>query len=186
MWLCCLTRPVISKGTGARCSAMAQLAYPRRVAAPHISHNVTHTIMQQLPHPIDCADCHALCCSISDDCGYLSIRAGMWAGYELSVTRALGHKHLSAYGVLCEPTVNTLTLQSDDTCLVSLAALKHTPASSAVTCITFPACCYIHTRHRTLSLCVCVLSAVWQHVFCSLSACHVALALFLFCADCGK
>lgn len=63
--------------------------------------------------------CRVVCCSISDDRGYLSIRSGMWAGYELSVTRALGHKHLSAYGVLCEPTVNTLTLQSDDTCLVS-------------------------------------------------------------------
>lgn len=57
--------------------------------------------------------------SISDDRGYLSIRAGMWAGYELSVTRALGHKNLSEYGVLCEPTVNTMQLQPADACLVS-------------------------------------------------------------------
>lgn len=56
--------------------------------------------------------------SISDDRGYLSIRAGMWAGYELSVTRALGHKHLSEYGVLCEPTVNTMQLQPADACLI--------------------------------------------------------------------
>lgn len=63
-------------------------------------------------------------CSISDDRGYLSCRAGMWAGYELSVTRALGHKHLGAYGVLCEPTVTTVTLQPDDACLVSSAVLR--------------------------------------------------------------
>jgi hypothetical protein len=63
-------------------------------------------------------------CSISDDRGYLSCRAGMWAGYELSVTRALGHKHLGAYGVLCEPTVTTMTLQPDDACLVSHAVFR--------------------------------------------------------------
>jgi hypothetical protein len=57
-------------------------------------------------------------CSISEDRGYLSVFAGMWAGLELSVTRALGHKHLEAYGVLCEPTVRSLTLQPEDTCLV--------------------------------------------------------------------
>lgn len=64
-------------------------------------------------------------CSISDDRGYLSCRAGMWAGYELSVTRALGHKHLGAYGVLCEPTVTTVTLQPDDACLVSYTVFSH-------------------------------------------------------------
>jgi len=71
------------------------------------------------PHLLDV---YLLICSahsISDDRGYLSIRAGMWAGYELSVTRALGHKHLSEYGVLCEPTVNTMQLQPADACLVS-------------------------------------------------------------------
>lgn len=67
----------------------------------------------------DCGCALCLLCSISDDRGYLSIRAGMWAGYELSVTRALGHKHLAAYGVLCEPTVQTLQLQPEDACLVS-------------------------------------------------------------------
>lgn len=59
-----------------------------------------------------------MCCSLIDR-GYISIRAGNMAGYELSVTRALGHKHLSAYGVSCEPTVKVLTLQPEDTCLVS-------------------------------------------------------------------
>lgn len=63
-------------------------------------------------------DAYSHVAAISDDRGYLSIRGGMWAGYELSVTRALGHKNLSAYGVLCEPTVNTLQLRSDDACLV--------------------------------------------------------------------
>lgn len=60
-----------------------------------------------------------LLCRISEDRGYLSVFAGMWAGYELSVTRALGHKNLEAYGVLCEPAVTTLQLQPEDTCLVS-------------------------------------------------------------------
>lgn len=59
------------------------------------------------------------CCRISYDRGYLSIFAGMWAGYELSVTRALGHKNLEAYGVLCEPSVYSVQLQPEDTCLVS-------------------------------------------------------------------
>lgn len=57
-------------------------------------------------------------CRISEDRGYLSIFSGMWAGYELSVTRALGHKNLEAYGVLCEPAVTTFQLQPEDACLV--------------------------------------------------------------------
>lgn len=61
---------------------------------------------------------HSKFASISEDRGYLSIRSGIWAGYELSVTRALGHKHLAQYGVLCEPTVQTLTLQPHDACLI--------------------------------------------------------------------
>eukprot|EP00882_Tetradesmus_deserticola_P033773 GHRQ01038606.1.p1 GENE.GHRQ01038606.1~~GHRQ01038606.1.p1 ORF type:complete len:247 (+),score=27.54 GHRQ01038606.1:168-908(+) len=68
--------------------------------------------------------CLRCTCSISDDRGYLSVFAGMWAGLELSVTRALGHKHLEAHGVLCEPAVRSLSLQSEDTCLVSCLALS--------------------------------------------------------------
>lgn len=66
-----------------------------------------------------------LYCRISDDRGYLSIFSGMWAGYELSVTRALGHKNLEAYGVLCEPAVTTLQLQPNDACLVTTLALLY-------------------------------------------------------------
>eukprot|EP00882_Tetradesmus_deserticola_P018075 GHRQ01019398.1.p1 GENE.GHRQ01019398.1~~GHRQ01019398.1.p1 ORF type:complete len:322 (+),score=115.03 GHRQ01019398.1:568-1533(+) len=61
---------------------------------------------------------HSTSARISDDRGYLSVFAGMWAGLELSVTRALGHKHLEAHGVLCEPAVRSLSLQSEDTCLI--------------------------------------------------------------------
>lgn len=61
---------------------------------------------------------HGRMARISEDRGYLSVFAGIWAGLELSVTRALGHKHLEAYGVLCEPTVRSVTLQPEDTCLI--------------------------------------------------------------------
>lgn len=43
----------------------------------------------------------------------------MWAGHELSVTRALGHKHLEAAGVSCEPSVAACDLTPADACLVS-------------------------------------------------------------------
>jgi hypothetical protein len=52
--------------------------------------------------------------------GYLSITSGMWAGYELSVTRALGHKHLAAHGVTPEPYVNVVHLRGDECCLVGV------------------------------------------------------------------
>eukprot|EP00775_Hariotina_reticulata_P006723 gene6723-6942_t len=61
---------------------------------------------------------HGCMSRISEDRGYLSTFAGMWAGFELSVTRALGHKYLEAYGVLCQPTVTKFELQPDDTCLI--------------------------------------------------------------------
>lgn len=61
---------------------------------------------------------HGHMARISDDRGYLSICAGMWAGYELSVTRALGHKHLEAYGVSCEPSVTSHRLRDSDACLI--------------------------------------------------------------------
>ncbi len=50
--------------------------------------------------------------------GYLSIFTGPWAGYELSVTRALGHKHLERFGVLCEPAVARCSLRPEDCCLI--------------------------------------------------------------------
>eukprot|EP00878_Enallax_costatus_P026766 GHUV01028757.1.p1 GENE.GHUV01028757.1~~GHUV01028757.1.p1 ORF type:complete len:339 (+),score=67.78 GHUV01028757.1:166-1182(+) len=61
---------------------------------------------------------HGKMARISEDRGYLSIFVGMWAGYELSVTRALGHKNLEAFGVLCEPAVTTFQLRPEDTCLI--------------------------------------------------------------------
>lgn len=97
-----------------------------------------------------------LSCSISEDRGYLSIRSGMWAGYELSVTRALGHKHLAQYGVVCEPTVQTLTLQPTDVCLVSMR-----PSSKGAACWV-AAWVVLHHRIRAMSM----LAA--SHVFCSL------------------
>lgn len=96
-----------------------------------------------------------LSCSISEDRGYLSIRSGMWAGYELSVTRALGHKHLAQYGVLCEPTVRTLTLQPNDVCLVSMR-----PSSMGAAC--WVAWVFMMIRTRAMSM------LVAPHAFCSL------------------
>lgn len=56
--------------------------------------------------------------------GYLCVGRGRMAGHQLSVTRALGHKHLAACGVLTEPTVETLQLQPDDVCLVRARARR--------------------------------------------------------------
>ncbi len=50
--------------------------------------------------------------------GYLTVMNGPLAGYELSVTRALGHKHLQRYGVTPEPYVCSLELTPDDVCVV--------------------------------------------------------------------
>lgn len=52
--------------------------------------------------------------------GYLQVVTGPWQGYELSVTRALGHKHMSEHGVLTEPYVVTFEASKDDCCLVGL------------------------------------------------------------------
>eukprot|EP00983_Pelagomonas_calceolata_P114254 1160075-Pelagomonas_calceolata.AAC.10 len=49
--------------------------------------------------------------------GYIQATAGPWAGYELSVTRALGHKNLEAYGVVAKPHVAMLKLEQKHTCL---------------------------------------------------------------------
>ncbi|KAF5843263.1 phosphatase 2C-like domain-containing protein [Dunaliella salina] len=50
--------------------------------------------------------------------GYIQAAAGPWAGYELSVTRALGHKNMEAYGVVAKPHVSMLKLEQKHTCLV--------------------------------------------------------------------
>ncbi|KAG2433570.1 hypothetical protein HYH02_012687 [Chlamydomonas schloesseri] len=50
--------------------------------------------------------------------GYLQVVTGPWQGYELSVTRALGHKHMSDHGVLTEPYVVTFEASKDDCCLI--------------------------------------------------------------------
>mmetsp|Transcript_37336 Transcript_37336/g.83082 ORF Transcript_37336/g.83082 Transcript_37336/m.83082 type:complete len:363 (-) Transcript_37336:1554-2642(-) len=50
--------------------------------------------------------------------GYLQVIDGPWAGYELSITRALGHKNMEQYGVLSEPYVTTMHLGDKHCCLV--------------------------------------------------------------------
>lgn len=50
--------------------------------------------------------------------GYLSVRCGSWAGYELAVTRALGHKHMSNFGVTCDPHVTVHDLAPEDQCMI--------------------------------------------------------------------
>lgn len=48
----------------------------------------------------------------------MHVVSGAWAGYELSVTRALGHKNMEAYGVLPEPYITMLKLEEKHKCLV--------------------------------------------------------------------
>jgi len=50
--------------------------------------------------------------------GYLAVLSGVLAGTEISVTRALGHKHLEAAGVLAEPSVSRMTLSLQDCCII--------------------------------------------------------------------
>lgn len=51
--------------------------------------------------------------------GYIQVTAGPWSGYELSVTRALGHKNIEAYGVIDDPYVTMINLEEDKhRCLV--------------------------------------------------------------------
>ena len=51
------------------------------------------------------------------------VNEGPWMGYELSVTRALGHKNIQKYGVTPEPYVVTRDLEPQHFCLVR----SHTP-----------------------------------------------------------
>jgi len=79
---------------------------------------------------LDCAGCshraHALahtihCCvhRIVPEDGYISAASGALRGYELSVTRALGHKHMSHHGVICEPSVVRRELPRSGGCVVA-------------------------------------------------------------------
>lgn len=51
----------------------------------------------------------------------MSLVSGPWAGYELSVTRALGHSLMANCGVIPDPYVTTINATDDDFCLVGLA-----------------------------------------------------------------
>ena len=50
--------------------------------------------------------------------GYLGIKRGPWAGFELAVSRSLGHKLMANYGVVPTPTVRKMTLRPTDCCLI--------------------------------------------------------------------
>ncbi|PNH04301.1 putative protein phosphatase 2C 12 [Tetrabaena socialis] len=50
--------------------------------------------------------------------GYLQVLSGPWQGYELSVTRALGHKHMADHGVLTTPHVVSFEADPADCCMV--------------------------------------------------------------------
>eukprot|EP01025_Chloroclados_australasicus_P032005 TRINITY_DN323_c0_g1_i1.p2 TRINITY_DN323_c0_g1~~TRINITY_DN323_c0_g1_i1.p2 ORF type:complete len:348 (-),score=27.52 TRINITY_DN323_c0_g1_i1:553-1596(-) len=55
--------------------------------------------------------------SIQND-GYLRVEQGDWKGYEIGMTRALGHKLLAKFGVLITPSISLRMLQSTDLCLI--------------------------------------------------------------------
>jgi len=55
--------------------------------------------------------------TIGED-GYLGIKRGPWAGFELAVSRSLGHKLMANYGVVPTPTVRKMTLRPTDCCLI--------------------------------------------------------------------
>jgi len=50
--------------------------------------------------------------------GYLRVEEGDWTGYELAMTRALGHKLLAKFGVVTSPFVLQRTLELTDVCLI--------------------------------------------------------------------
>ncbi|CAG9467236.1 unnamed protein product [Pedinophyceae sp. YPF-701] len=57
------------------------------------------------------------CTGIGED-GYIGIRTGPWQGFELAVTRAIGHKLMESYGVVAAPTVQVMEVPPDACCLV--------------------------------------------------------------------
>ena len=52
------------------------------------------------------------------DDGYVKAIDGPLAGYELSVTRALGHPGMEVHGVIAEPYVITKVLSENDCCII--------------------------------------------------------------------
>eukprot|EP00798_Chlamydomonas_sp_ICE-L_P008228 gene8228-1494_t len=50
------------------------------------------------------------------------IREGPWMGYELSVTRALGHKNMEQYGVMFQPSVIHMQLEARTHCCLIIAS----------------------------------------------------------------
>jgi hypothetical protein len=62
------------------------------------------------------------CTELGKTDGYLTVMSGPLAGYELSVTRALGHKHMQQYGIIPVPYVCSVDLTPDDLVLVGGAA----------------------------------------------------------------
>ena len=55
---------------------------------------------------------------LEDEDGYLTVNEGRLSGYQLAMTRALGHAVLSQYGVIPRPSVQRHTLSRDDLCLI--------------------------------------------------------------------
>lgn len=50
--------------------------------------------------------------------GYISVDGGRFRGYQLAMSRALGHNMLADCGVISEPTISHHTLGPSDACLV--------------------------------------------------------------------
>eukprot|EP00201_Polytomella_parva_P017062 CAMPEP_0175055150 /NCGR_PEP_ID=MMETSP0052_2-20121109/9914_1 /TAXON_ID=51329 ORGANISM="Polytomella parva, Strain SAG 63-3" /NCGR_SAMPLE_ID=MMETSP0052_2 /ASSEMBLY_ACC=CAM_ASM_000194 /LENGTH=505 /DNA_ID=CAMNT_0016319951 /DNA_START=108 /DNA_END=1621 /DNA_ORIENTATION=- len=50
--------------------------------------------------------------------GYVKVMEGPLEGYELAVTRALGHRHLQKLGISPDPTLSIVTLSEDDRCII--------------------------------------------------------------------
>ncbi|KAL6764123.1 phosphatase 2C-like domain-containing protein [Haematococcus lacustris] len=60
---------------------------------------------------------HATTTEVLED-GYVRVVEGQWAGYELAVTRALGHLHMAQYGIIDTPFVTLLRLTHVNPCLI--------------------------------------------------------------------
>ncbi|KFM25536.1 putative protein phosphatase 2C 12 [Auxenochlorella protothecoides] len=56
--------------------------------------------------------------AVESEDGYISVREGRMRGYQLAMTRALGHRLLSKLGVSQAPSVVRRTLGPDDLCLI--------------------------------------------------------------------
>ena len=74
---------------------------------------------------------------LEDEDGYLTVNEGRLSGYQLAMTRALGHCVLSQYGVIPRPSVQRHTLSRDDLCLIlaSDGVWETCSPSEAVVCL---------------------------------------------------